>query len=126
MKRRRVSTGRQFVFSDHSFEYLNCLGYLKMVLLSFILRWSKHVKRQQNYSRVTGYLYFLVPYLYSWFPIWLWPPSLSSNSPQTILTTNPNPHYQRRKIDLCGYHRPNYFDRLVPEKGLFSKIWKRG
>ena len=39
--------------------------------------------------------------------------------------TTPNPHYQRRKIDLCGYHHPNYFARLVPDMGLFSKVWKR-
>ena len=31
------------------------------------------------------------------------------------LTTTPNPLYQRRKIDLCRYHHPNYFARLVPE-----------
>ena len=41
------------------------------------------------------------------------------------LATTPNLHYQRRKIDLCGYHRPNYFARLVPEIGLFSNVWKR-
>ena len=41
------------------------------------------------------------------------------------LTATPNPHYQRRKIGLCGYNHPNYFARLVPEMGLFSKVWKR-
>ena len=29
--------------------------------------------------------------------------------------------YQRRNIDLCDYHRLNYFAILVPEMGLFSK-----
>ena len=41
------------------------------------------------------------------------------------LTTTPNPQYQRRKIDLCGNHRPNYFLRLVPEVGLFLKVCYR-
>ena len=44
-------------------------------------------------------------------------PPLSSG-----VTTTPNPHYQRRKIYLCGYHHPNYFTRLVLEVDLFSKV----
>ena len=38
------------------------------------------------------------------------------------LTATLNPQYQRRKIYLWGYHCPNYFARLVPEIGLFSKV----
>ena len=41
------------------------------------------------------------------------------------LTTNPNPQYQRRKIDLCGCHHPSYFARLVTEMDLFSKVCNR-
>ena len=41
------------------------------------------------------------------------------------LTTTPNSQFQRRKIALCGNHRPNYFARLVPEMGLFSKVRSR-
>ena len=41
------------------------------------------------------------------------------------LTTTQKPQYQRRKIDLCGHHRPNYFARLVPEMGLFSEVCNR-
>ena len=26
----------------------------------------------------------------------------------------PTPKFQWRKIDLCGYHWPNYFCRLIP------------
>ena len=37
------------------------------------------------------------------------------------LTTTPIPQHQMRKIDLLGYHCPNYFARLVPEMGLFWK-----
>ena len=33
------------------------------------------------------------------------------------LTTIPNPRQQK-----CGCHHPNYFARLVPEIGLFSKV----
>ena len=40
-------------------------------------------------------------------------------------TTTQNPKYQRRKINFCGYHHPNYFARLVPEIGLFSKVCNR-
>ena len=40
-------------------------------------------------------------------------------------TTTPNPQYESRKIDFCGYHHPNYFAILVPEMGLFSKICNR-
>ena len=40
-------------------------------------------------------------------------------------TTTPNPQCQTGKIDLCGYHHPNYFGILVPEMGLFSKICNR-
>ena len=40
------------------------------------------------------------------------------------LTANQNLQYQRRKIDLCGCHHPNYFARLVTEMGLFSKVCK--
>ena len=36
----------------------------------------------------------------------------------------PNPHYPSRKIDLCGYHCPNYFARLVPDIGLFQRFWR--
>ena len=32
---------------------------------------------------------------------------------------------KNRKIDLCGYHHPNYFARLVPEMGIFSKVLSR-
>ena len=39
--------------------------------------------------------------------------------------TTPNPQYETSKIDLCGYHHPNYFAILVPEMGLFSKICNR-
>ena len=39
--------------------------------------------------------------------------------------TTPNPQYESRKIDFCGYHHPNYFAILVPEMGLFSKICNR-
>ena len=35
------------------------------------------------------------------------------------LIPSANSQYQRRKIDLCGCHNPNYFARLVPEMGLF-------
>ena len=35
------------------------------------------------------------------------------------LATTRNHQYQRRNIDLCGYHRPNNFDILVPEMGRF-------
>ena len=45
--------------------------------------------------------------------------------PFSELITTPNCHYQRRKIDLCGCYYPNYFARLVPDMGLFSKVWKR-
>ena len=31
--------------------------------------------------------------------------------------------YQERNVNLCGHHRPNSFAILVPEKGLFSKIF---
>ena len=41
------------------------------------------------------------------------------------LTTPPNLEHRRRKIDLCGYHHTNYFARLVPDMGLFSKICNR-
>ena len=41
------------------------------------------------------------------------------------LKTTPNPQYQMGKIYLCGYQRLNYFARLVPEMGLFSKICNR-
>ena len=41
------------------------------------------------------------------------------------LTATPNSQYRRRKIYLCGHHRSNYFARLVPEMGLFSKISKQ-
>ena len=27
----------------------------------------------------------------------------------------PNPQFQALKIDLCDYHRPNYFSRSAPE-----------
>ena len=37
-------------------------------------------------------------------------------------TTTWNPQYEKRKKDLCGYHHPIYFPKLVPEIGLFSKI----
>ena len=40
-------------------------------------------------------------------------------------TTSPHPQYQRRKIDLCGYHNSNYFARLVSEMRLFSKVCNR-
>ena len=40
-------------------------------------------------------------------------------------TQTPNLKYQRRKTDLCGYHRSDYFARLVPQMGLFSKVWNR-
>ena len=41
------------------------------------------------------------------------------------LTATQKPQYQRRKIELCGHHRPNYFARLVPEMGLFSEVCNR-
>ena len=37
-------------------------------------------------------------------------------------TTTPNPQYESRTIDLCGYHHPHYFAVVVSEMGLFSKI----
>ena len=40
-------------------------------------------------------------------------------------TTTPTPKYESRKIDLNGYHYPNYFAILLPEMGLFSKIFNR-
>ena len=40
-------------------------------------------------------------------------------------TTTPNPQYETSKIDLCGYHHPNYFAILVPEMGIFSNILHR-
>ena len=40
------------------------------------------------------------------------------------LTATPNPQYQKRKRDLCGFHRPINFTRLVSEMGLFPKVWK--
>ena len=30
------------------------------------------------------------------------------------LTATPNPQYQTRKRDLCGFHRPINFTRLSP------------
>ena len=41
------------------------------------------------------------------------------------LTTIPKRQYQRRKIDLCAYHHPNYCARLVPEMDLFIKVCNR-
>ena len=41
------------------------------------------------------------------------------------LTTTLKPQYQRRKIDLCAYHHPNYFARLVPEMDIFIKVCNR-
>ena len=38
------------------------------------------------------------------------------------LTITQKPQYQRRKIELCGYHRPKYFPRLIPDMGLFPKV----
>ena len=35
------------------------------------------------------------------------------------LKTTRNHQYQRKNIDLCDYHRPNYFAILVHEMGLF-------
>ena len=40
-------------------------------------------------------------------------------------TTTPKPQYESMKIDLYGYHHPNYFAILVPKICLISKIWKR-
>ena len=40
-------------------------------------------------------------------------------------TTTLNPQYEISRIDLCGYHHPNYFAILVPEMGPFSKICNR-
>ena len=40
-------------------------------------------------------------------------------------TTTPQPQLETSKIDLCGYHHPNYFAILVTEMGLFSKICNR-
>ena len=34
--------------------------------------------------------------------------------PFSRFTTTPNPQYETRKIDLCGYHHPNYFAISVP------------
>ena len=41
------------------------------------------------------------------------------------LTKTRNHQYQRRNIDLCGYHQPNYFAILVPVMGLFLKVCNR-
>ena len=41
------------------------------------------------------------------------------------LAATSNTQCQREKIDLCGYHRSDYFARLVPEIGLFSKVCNR-
>ena len=38
------------------------------------------------------------------------------------LAATRNHWYQRKNIDLCGHHRPNYFAILVPEIGLFSRV----
>ena len=32
----------------------------------------------------------------------------------------PKPQFQRLKIDLCGYRRPNYFSRSVPAVNVYS------
>ena len=45
--------------------------------------------------------------------------------PFSRFTTTPNPQYESRKIDLCGYHHQNYFSILVPEIGLVSRICNR-
>ena len=38
------------------------------------------------------------------------------------LTTTQNHQYQRRNIDLCGFHHSNYFAILVTEMGLFQRF----
>ena len=48
--------------------------------------------------------------------------AIALNLPFGGLTATQKPQYQKRKIDLCGYHHPNDFARLVPEIGLFSKV----
>ena len=40
-------------------------------------------------------------------------------------TATLKPQSESRKIDLYGYHHPNYFAILVPKICLISKIWKR-
>ena len=36
-----------------------------------------------------------------------------------------DPQFQRLKIDLCGYHRPNYFSRPAPDLSLLRRyMWK--
>ena len=40
-------------------------------------------------------------------------------------TATPNPQYESRKKDLCGYHHLNSFAALIPEMSLFSKICNR-
>ena len=34
----------------------------------------------------------------------------------------PNPHFQRLKIDLCGYRCPSYFSRSAPEDSILIYV----
>ena len=36
-------------------------------------------------------------------------------------TTTQKFQYQRKKLDLCGYHHPTYFAKSVPENGCIFK-----
>ena len=38
-------------------------------------------------------------------------------------TTTPNPQYESRKLDLCGYHHPNNFAILVSKMDIFFPIF---
>ena len=41
------------------------------------------------------------------------------------LKATPDPQYQRKQIDLSGYHLPNYFARLVPKQVYFKGLQKK-
>ena len=51
--------------------------------------------------------------------LWGYSPGLPFGGFATTLSHQ----YQRRNIDLCGYQHSNYFAILVPEMGLYSKVF---